>query len=58
MAFHKTGIVPIEKVKCTCGYDIKGHTGKCPNCGKTLIPTELQTNSEDITPKKKKQIKN
>jgi len=52
MAFHKTGIIPIEKVKCNCGHDIKGHIHKCPQCGKSLVPENLQTTPKDTAPQK------
>lgn len=43
MAFKKTGDVPVEKILCNCGARLAGVTAKCPKCGKTLIPTNLQT---------------
>ena len=56
MAFHKTGIVPIQEIKCSCGHTIKGHIDKCPHCGKILIPANLRTTSSD-SPEKKDQSK-
>jgi len=47
MAFHKTGVVPIDKIKCSCGHEIKGHISTCPNCKKILVPANLQTPVED-----------
>lgn len=49
MGFHRTGVVPIKEIKCSCGHEIKGHVTSCPHCGKTLIPTHLQTAPEDST---------
>ena len=43
MAFHKTGDVPIQKIMCSCGQELHGVIGKCPKCGKVLIPDDLQT---------------
>ena len=48
MGFSKTGVAPIQEIKCSCGYEIKGHLTKCPNCNKTLIPEHLQKNAEDL----------
>jgi len=54
MVFRKQGIAPIEEIKCSCGHDLKGHTSACPNCGKTLIPVNLQTTPQD-TPSEKEE---
>jgi ribosomal protein L40E len=43
MAFKKTGDVPVEKILCNCGARLAGVAAKCPKCGKTLIPENLQT---------------
>jgi hypothetical protein len=52
MGFNKTGVAPIEGVKCSCGHEIKGHVSSCPGCGKTLVPDNLQTKPTDPPPDK------
>jgi len=42
MTFKKTGEIPIESIKCSCGMEIKGSISKCPHCAKELIPENLQ----------------
>ena len=58
MTFHKTGIVPIDKIKCSCGHTITGHVDKCPQCGKTLIPKNLQTVTGKIPKKNNQEFNN
>jgi len=57
MAFSKVGIAPIDKIKCSCGHEIKGHISACPSCGKTLIPANLQTPPKDATDKEESKVK-
>ena len=46
MTFKKTGISPIDDIRCSCGASIKRGSTKCSKCGKSLLPADLQ----DITP--------
>ncbi len=42
MAFKKTGISPIDEIRCSCGAQIPKGSTKCPGCGKSLLPPNLQ----------------
>jgi hypothetical protein len=43
MTFRKNGDnIPVHRVLCKCGHELRGAFDKCPNCGKTVLPEGLQ----------------
>ena len=48
MAFRKSGVAPIQEIRCSCGHELHANEDACPNCKKSIIPENLKTQIEDL----------